>query len=159
MRVGLGHDLHRLTRGRALKLGGVDIDYELGAEGHSDGDVLLHALTDGLLGAAALGDIGEWFSDTDPRWAGADSAQFVIAARQAVEERGYQIANVDCTIFAQRPKLSPYKPAIAARVAELLRIPVDCVNIKAKTGELVGPIGRGEALAADVIVLLESPSR
>ena len=154
MRVGLGHDLHRLEHGRPLVLGGVPIEHDRGPVGHSDGDVLLHALTDALLGAAGLGDIGEWFPNTDPQWSAADSAQFVQAAARAVGDRGWSVVNVDCTISAQWPKLSPYKGAIAARVAELLGIPPEAVNVKAKTGEGVGPIGREEAIAADAIVLL-----
>lgn len=156
MRVGLGHDLHRLEHGRPLVLGGVPIEHDRGPVGHSDADVVLHALTDALLGAAGLGDIGEWFPNTDPQWSAADSARFVEAAVEAVAARGWSVVNVDCTISAQRPKLSPYKGAIAARVAELLGIAPDTVNVKAKTGEGVGPIGREEAIAADAIVLLRS---
>ncbi|MCA9073339.1 MAG: 2-C-methyl-D-erythritol 2,4-cyclodiphosphate synthase [Planctomycetaceae bacterium] len=154
MRIGLGHDVHRLVEGRTLVLGGVSINYHLGPDGHSDGDVVLHALTDGLLGAAGLGDIGELFPDTDPEWKDADSAQFVEAALSRIRERGWKIGNVDCTIFAERPKLKEVKPAIRRRVAEILEVSEDAVNIKAKTGEKVGPIGRGEAIAADAIVLL-----
>lgn len=153
-RIGLGHDRHRLIAGRPLILGGVTIPYDQGLDGHSDADVLLHALTDALLGALALGDIGEWFPNTDPLWAQADSRIFVQAAVAEVTRRGWMIANVDATLHAERPKLSPYKSAIVARVAELLGIACDQVNVKAKTGEKVGPIGRGEAIDADVVVLL-----
>jgi 2-C-methyl-D-erythritol 2,4-cyclodiphosphate synthase len=154
MRIGLGHDVHRLVPGRKLVLGGVSIDYPFGTDGHSDGDVLLHALTDAILGAAGLGDIGEWFPDTDPQWKNADSGQFVEKAVSLVQEQGWEIGNVDCTIFAEQPKLKQDKPKIRRRVAELLGVPEEAVNIKAKTGEKVGPIGRGEAIAADAMVLL-----
>ncbi len=154
MRIGLGHDVHRLVEGRKLILGGVPIEYHLGPYGHSDGDVLLHALTDAVLGAAGLGDIGTWFPDTDPKWKDADSAQFLEAAAGLVRERGWKIGNVDCTIFAEQPKLKQDKPKIRERVAEILGLPAEAVNIKAKTGEKVGPIGRGEAIAADAVVLL-----
>lgn len=153
-RVGLGHDLHRLGPGRAFVLGGITIDNHVGPIGHSDADVLMHALVDALLGAAGLGDIGEWFPDTDPRWKGADSAMLVSEALSQVRSRGWRIVNLDCTIFAERPKLSPHKVAIRRRVAELMEIAAESVNVKAKTGEEVGPIGRGEAIAAEVIVLL-----
>ncbi len=154
-RVGLGHDTHRLVAGRPLILGGVRVEHELGLDGHSDADVLLHAITDALLGAAALGDIGELFPNTDPRWANADSAIFVQAALSKLDELGWKIVNLDCTIHAERPKLSALKPTIAARVAELLGLDCGQVNVKAKTGEKVGPIGRQEAISADAIVLIE----
>lgn len=153
-RIGLGHDRHRLVAGRPLVLGGVAVDFELGLDGHSDADVLLHALTDAILGAAGLGDIGEWFPNTDPQWAGADSKVFLRAAVQAVAERGWSIINVDCTIHAERPKLSPFKRTIADSIAQQLGIAPDRVNVKAKTGEKVGPIGRLEAMDADAVVLL-----
>ena len=154
MRIGLGHDVHRLAPGRTLVLGGVSVDYHLGPDSHSDGDVLLHALTDALLGAVGLGDIGSWFPDTDPKWQDADSAHFAEAAAGMIRERGWKIANVDCTIFAEQPKLKDVKPKIRDRVAEILGLAEELVNVKAKTGEKVGPIGRGEAIAADAIVLL-----
>lgn len=154
MRIGLGHDVHRLGAGRALVLGGVSIEHHSGPIGHSDGDVLLHALTDALLGAAGLGDIGQWFPDTDPQWKNAESGQFVRKAVALVKEHGWKIGNVDCTIFAEQPKLMTVKPKIREYVAELLGISSDLVNIKAKTSEKVGPIGREEAIAADAIVLL-----
>jgi 2-C-methyl-D-erythritol 2,4-cyclodiphosphate synthase len=153
-RVGLGHDRHRLVAGRPLVLGGISIDYEFGLDGHSDADVLLHALTDAILGAAGLGDIGEWFPNTDPQWAGVDSKVFLKAAVNAVGERGWEVVNVDCTIHAERPKLSTHKRIIAASIAEQLGIAEDRVNVKAKTGEKVGPIGRLEAMDADAVVLL-----
>lgn len=157
IRVGLGHDRHRLCQGRPLILGGVRIEHELGLDGHSDADVLLHAVTDALLGALGLGDIGEWFPNTDPRWQGADSATFVKAATTEIRSRGWEIGNLDCTVHAERPKLSPLKPAIRARLAELLAIPEDRINVKAKTGERVGPIGRQEAIDADAVVLITRP--
>lgn len=154
IRVGLGHDRHRLVAGRPLILGGFTIESPMGLDGHSDADVLLHAITDAILGALALGDIGEWFPNTDPQWANSDSAVFVQAAIAEARRRGWEIGNLDCTIHAERPKLSPHKPQIAARIADLLGTSVDRVNVKAKTGERVGPIGRGEAIDADAVVLL-----
>ncbi|NOX56124.1 MAG: 2-C-methyl-D-erythritol 2,4-cyclodiphosphate synthase [Planctomycetes bacterium] len=154
MRVGLGHDTHRLVPNRKLVLGGVPVPFDRGPEGHSDADVLLHAVTDALLGAAGLGDIGQWFPPTDPRWQDADSTMFVQAAVAEVRRRGWRIANLDCTVFAERPKLGDVRPRIRTRLAELLGIDEQFVNVKAKTGEKVGPIGRGEAISADAIVLL-----
>ncbi len=159
MRVGLGHDTHRLASGHELWLGGVRIDFDLGLVGHSDADVLLHAVTDALLGAAGLGDIGEWFPNSDPRWAQADSAQFVSEALAALRERDWQIENLDCTVFAERPKLKPYKAAINKRLANLLQVEENQINVKAKTGEAVGTIGRGEAIGASAIVLLTKRDR
>lgn len=154
----MGHDTHRLAPNRALILGGVKIEHPLGLLGHSDADILLHAITDALLGAAGLGDIGDAFPDTDPANAGADSSRFLKDALRRVRERGWQPVNLDCTIFAQKPKLVPYKDQIRRRVAELLELPVDSINVKAKTGEHVGPIGREEAMSADAIVLLQKTS-
>lgn len=153
-RVGLGHDIHRLEAGRPLILGGVRLEFERGLAGHSDADVLLHAVTDALLGAAGLGDIGQWFPDTDPQWKGADSADLLRQTVESVRKRSWRIVNLDCTIFAERPKLAPHKPLIQKRVAELLDIPLEAVNVKAKTSERVGPIGREEAIGADAVVLL-----
>ncbi|MGQ0637549.1 MAG: 2-C-methyl-D-erythritol 2,4-cyclodiphosphate synthase [Planctomycetaceae bacterium] len=155
-RVGLGHDTHRLAPDRALVLGGVRIEFERGLLGHSDADILLHAVTDALLGAAALGDIGDAFPDTDARYAGIDSAILLAAALDRVRLAGWEPVNLDCTIFAQRPKLGPHKVAIRQRLADLLNVPVAAVNVKAKTGEQVGPIGREEAMSADAVVLLRS---
>jgi 2-C-methyl-D-erythritol 2,4-cyclodiphosphate synthase len=154
VRVGLGHDRHRLVLGRPLILGGVPIEFELGLDGHSDADVLLHAVTDAILGAAGLGDIGEWFPNTDSKWANADSGIFLRQAMREVRSLGWEIGNLDCTVHAERPKLSSYKQAMAERIASLLEIDATQVNVKAKTGENVGPIGRQEAIDADAIVLL-----
>ena len=136
-------------------MGGIDIDGELSAVGHSDADALLHALTDALLGAAALGDIGEMFPDTDPANRGRDSGQMLSQAWQAVAKAGYKIVNLDCIVHLERPKLSPHKLAIRQRIAGLLGIPLEAVGLKAKTGEAVGPVGRGEAVTTQCVVLLE----
>jgi 2-C-methyl-D-erythritol 2,4-cyclodiphosphate synthase len=154
-RVGLGHDTHRLDEGRALVVGGVVIPHDKGPVAHSDGDVLLHAIIDALLGAAGRGDIGEWFPDNDPRHAGADSADLLQQVLADVRQRGWGVVNLDCIVFAQRPRLSAHKSAIAARIAQLLGVAVEAVNVKAKTGEGVGPIGREEAIAAEAVILLE----
>jgi 2-C-methyl-D-erythritol 2,4-cyclodiphosphate synthase len=155
-RVGIGHDTHRTLAGRPLILGGVTISADFGLDGHSDADVLLHAVTDAVLGAAGLGDIGEWFPDTAAEFAGADSARLLQRVLAEVFSRGWRVVNLDCTIFAERPKLSQYKRPIAERIAKLLGVAAGAVNIKAKTGEQVGPIGRGEALAAQAIVLISN---
>lgn len=155
MRVGLGHDTHRLGAERALRIGGLDIPHTSGLIGHSDADVLLHAITDAILGALGKGDIGEWFPDTDPAHRDADSAVLLQRVLQGAMPAGATIVNLDCTIFAQAPKLSPHKPALTRSVAAILGIPAERVNIKAKTGEHVGPIGRGEAISADAIVLVD----
>ncbi len=138
-------------------IGGVTIPHDRGAVGHSDADVLLHAVIDALLGAAALGDIGEMYPDTDEANRGRDSAEMLIEAYHRVKELGYQVVNLDCIVFAQRPKLSQYKAAIRHRIAELLEIDPNRVGTKAKTGEGVGPIGKEEAIAAECIVLLSKP--
>ncbi|MBX3436382.1 MAG: 2-C-methyl-D-erythritol 2,4-cyclodiphosphate synthase [Planctomycetaceae bacterium] len=154
-RVGLGHDTHRTTAGKPLLLGGVEIPSDFGLDGHSDADALLHAVTDALLGAAGLGDIGEWFPDTSAEFAGANSADLLRTVVTEVTVRGWRVVNLDCILFAERPKLSAFKPQIAARMAELLGVDPSVVNVKAKTGERVGPVGRGEAVQAEVVVLLE----
>ncbi len=153
-RVGIGYDIHRLVEGRKLVLGGVEIPFEKGLLGHSDSDVLTHAICDALLGAAALGDIGAHFPDTDPRWAGASSLDFLAHAVELITEHGYSIANVDATVLAERPKLRPYIQAMRESLAAVLRIDVDQVNVKAKTNEELESIGRGEAMAAQAIALL-----
>ena len=155
MRVGIGHDTHRLEAGRPLVLGGVTIPHALGLAGHSDADVVLHAVADALLGAAALGDIGEMFPDTDPTYRGADSANLLGEVVSRVRAAGWQPVNLDLVIHAERPKLGPHKPAIRVRIAELLGVAPNIVNVKAKTGELVGPIGRGEAISCEAVVLID----
>lgn len=157
MRVGIGHDTHRLVEGRPLILCGVRVEHELGLLGHSDADVVLHAVGDALLGAAGLGDIGEHFPDTDPRWEGLDGARLLEMVLALVRRAGWAPVNCDVIIHAQSPKLSRYKPVMRDRLAALLGLPHDAVNIKAKTGEHVGPIGRAEAIAAEAVVLVEKP--
>ena len=154
-RIGEGWDIHALVAGRKLMLGGVEVPYHLGLLGHSDADVLLHAITDALLGAAALGDIGTHFPDTDAQFKGADSSVLLAEAARRVRARGYEIGNVDCTIIAQAPKLMPFMPAIRASVAQTLGVEVDQVNVKAKTAEKMGPVGLGQAMEARAVVLLK----
>lgn len=153
-RIGEGWDIHALVVGRQLMLGGIEVPYHLGLLGHSDADVLLHAITDALLGAAALGDIGTHFPDTDARFLGADSSVLLAEAARRVRASGYEIGNVDSTIIAQAPKLMPFMAAIRARVAQTLGIAVDQVNVKAKTAEKMGPVGLGQAMEARAVVLL-----
>ena len=153
-RVGSGHDTHRLTEGRPLVLGGVRLDHPKGLAGHSDADVVLHAVTDALLGAAGLGDIGDAYPDTDPRWKDADSRLFLAESLARLNQAGWRPVNLDVTVFAQQPKLGPVKAAIRESVAQLLGLPIDAVNVKAKTGEQVGHIGRGEAIGCHAVVLI-----
>jgi 2-C-methyl-D-erythritol 2,4-cyclodiphosphate synthase len=155
MRVGIGHDTHRLEAGRGLILGGVRLDHPRGLAGHSDADVVLHALTDALLGAAGLGDIGDLYPDTDPRWRDADSRLFLTETLARLNRAGWGVVNIDVIVFAQEPKLGPAKAAIRGSLAELLGLPQGAVNVKAKTGEQVGHIGRAEALACQVVALIE----
>ncbi|QHI97008.1 2-C-methyl-D-erythritol 2,4-cyclodiphosphate synthase [Xylophilus rhododendri] len=154
MRVGEGWDVHALVEGRRLILGGVEVPYIKGLLGHSDADVLLHAITDALLGAAGLGDIGTLFPDTDAKFKGADSAVLLAEAMRRVTELGWRLGNVDCTVIAQAPKLAPYKAAIRARIAEVLGLETDAVNVKAKTAEKLGPVGEGLSMEARAVVLL-----
>jgi 2-C-methyl-D-erythritol 2,4-cyclodiphosphate synthase len=154
IRIGLGHDTHRLASGKSLRIGGIDVPHDRAAIGHSDADVLLHAITDALLGAAALGDIGELFPDTDQANRGRDSADMLAAACEKVRDAGYEIVNLDCIVHAQRPKLSPHKPAIRQRIAAILGLDVGQISLKAKTGEQVGPVGRQEAIEAQCIALI-----
>ena len=154
-RVGSGHDTHRLVEGRPLVLGGVRVEHTKGLHGHSDADAVLHAVTDALLGAAGLGDIGDAYPDTDPRWKGADSRVFLAGALEQLTRLGWRPVNVDVTVFAQEPKLGPVKAAIRASLAGLLGLPADAVNVKAKTGEKVGHVGRGEAIGCHAVVLIE----
>jgi len=154
IRIGIGHDTHRLKPGGPLRIGGIEIEHSHSLRGHSDADVLLHAITDALLGAVALGDIGELFPDNLEENRGRDSADMLKLAYQRVTDNGYRISNLDCIVFAQQPKLSPHKRTIAARIAEILEIQPDQVGVKAKTGEGVGPIGQQEAMMAECIALL-----
>lgn len=153
-RIGTGYDIHRLVEGRRLVLGGVEIPFEKGLLGHSDSDVLIHAICDALLGAAALGDIGTHFPDSDPRWAGASSLEFLARVVEMVTEKGYRVANIDATVIAERPKLRPYLQAMREKLASVLQIDVDQVNIKAKTNEGLESVGRGEAMAAQSVALI-----
>jgi 2-C-methyl-D-erythritol 2,4-cyclodiphosphate synthase len=145
--VGIGFDSHRLAAGRRLVIGGVEIPYERGLDGHSDSDVLAHAVIDALLGAAGTGDIGEHFPDTDERWRDADSMQLLASVVERVHADGFEVVNVDCTVVMEAPKLLPYKAAIRERLAAALRIELARVNVKASTGEGMGFVGRGEGVA------------
>jgi 2-C-methyl-D-erythritol 2,4-cyclodiphosphate synthase len=155
MRIGHGFDVHALVPGRKLIVGGVEIPFDRGLEGHSDADVLLHAITDALLGAAALGDIGRHFPDTDPAYRGADSRALLRAAMAKVNAAGFMVANVDATIIAQAPKMAPHVPAMIRHLAADLGLQPGRVNVKAKTTERLGFTGRGEGIAAEAVVLLE----
>ncbi|MBX9583279.1 MAG: 2-C-methyl-D-erythritol 2,4-cyclodiphosphate synthase [Gemmataceae bacterium] len=154
-RVGSGHDTHRLEAGRRLVLGGVEVPHPKGLAGHSDADVVLHAVTDALLGAAGLGDIGDLYPDTDPAHKDADSRVFLAGALDRLSAAGWRVANLDVTVFAQEPKLGPVKALIRANLAALLGVPPDAVSVKAKTGEKVGHIGRAEALGCHAVVLIQ----
>ena len=153
-RIGIGYDIHQLVADRKLVLAGVNIPFTKGLLGHSDADVLAHAVCDALLGAAALGDIGTHFPDADPRWQGASSLDFLRHAVKLIVEKGYRVANVDATVMVEQPKLKPYIQAMREQLAEVLAVDVDCVSVKAKTNEGLDAIGRGEAMAAQAIVLL-----
>lgn len=155
MRVGIGHDTHRLVPGRPLLLGGVAIPHSRGLLGHSDADVILHAVTDALLGAAGLGDIGDAYPDTDPAYRGADSRWFLRETLARLSKKGWRLVNLDIIVFAQEPKLGPFKAEIRRQLASLLGLDVDAVNVKAKTGEGVGAIGRAEAIGCQAVVLID----
>ncbi len=155
VRVGMGFDIHRLTEGRPLWLGGIQIPHGKGLLGHSDADILLHALCDALLGAAGAGDIGSYFPDTDPKWKGASSRIFVEKAMELVRENGWTVANADVTVIAEEPKLAPHRGEIVRSIAGILGLPESLVNLKARTMEKLGPIGAGEAMSATAVVLLE----
>lgn len=165
MRIGIGHDTHRFRTendaksGGLIRLGGIDIPYSRSLLGHSDADVLLHAVTDALLGAAGLGDIGELFPDTDEKNRGRDSAEMLAFAAEKVQNEGYQISNVDTIVFAEAPKLGPFKDEIKKRIAEILNLSPEEVNVKAKTGERIGIIGRGEAISAEAVVLIQKTGK
>ena len=154
-RIGEGWDVHALVPGRALVLGGVSIPHSAGLLGHSDADVLLHAITDALLGAAALGDIGRHFPDTDAQFRGADSRVLLAEAMRRVRAQGWTLVNVDSTIVAQAPKLAPHMPAIQASVAQALGVAPEQVNVKAKTAEKLGPVGQGQCIEARAVALLQ----
>ena len=155
MRIGHGYDVHRLVEGRDLILGGVKIDYEKGLDGHSDADVLLHAVSDALLGAAGLGDIGRHFPDTDPKYKGADSLVLLQVVAQRVKEAGYRVSNIDVTMIAQRPKLMPHIPQMVVNIAGAVGIAPDRVNVKATTEEKLGFTGSGEGMSCHAVCLLE----
>lgn len=154
IRIGQGFDVHQLVEGRELIIGGVTIPYEKGLMGHSDADVLLHAVCDALLGAAALGDIGRHFSDTDPRYKNIDSRVLLREVHRLLEESGYKVSNIDATIIAQSPKMAPYIPTMIANIAQDLQMPTLDINVKAKTAEHLGPVGRGEGIEAEVVCLI-----
>jgi 2-C-methyl-D-erythritol 2,4-cyclodiphosphate synthase len=155
MRIGQGFDVHALVAGRKLIIGGVEIAYHLGLAGHSDADVLLHAICDALLGACALGDIGRHFPDSDARYEGIDSRELLRQVAKLIAAKGYRVANLDATIIAQAPKMAPHIPAMIAHIAADLGVAVDAVNVKATTTEQLGFTGRGEGIAAQAICLLE----
>jgi 2-C-methyl-D-erythritol 2,4-cyclodiphosphate synthase len=153
-RCGIGYDLHRLAEGRKLIIGGIEVPFEKGPLGHSDGDVLAHAICDALLGAAGAGDIGTHFPDTDPRWKGVSSLLFLEHARKLLDERGFSIEHIDAVVIAERPKLGPHFPAMRAMLSRALGIPADKIHLKAKTNEGVDAVGRGEAIAAHAVATL-----
>jgi len=155
MRVGIGRDIHRLVPGRRLIIGGVPVESPRGADAHSDGDALLHAIIDALLGAAALGDIGDRFPDSDPQYKDIDSRKLVCATLDLVKQQGFRVEQVDATVMLEAPKLGPLKQVIAASVAGLLELPRDVVNVKAKTAEGLGEVGQGLAIAAEAVAVLE----
>ena len=159
MRIGQGFDIHALAEGRKLIIGGVIIPYERGLAGHSDADVLLHAICDALIGAAALGDIGKHFPDTDARYAGIDSRKLLREVGQLLRARGFRVVNVDSTVIAQAPKLAQYIAAMCTNIAADLELQSADVNVKAKTAEKLGTLGRGEGIAAEAVVLIESIAR
>ena len=153
-RIGHGYDVHRLVEGRKLILGGVEIPFERGLLGHSDADVLLHALADALLGAAAMGDIGHLFPDTDPQYAGADSRVLLRCVVEVLGEAGYRVGNVDATLIAQRPKVAPYVQQMRENIAADLQVPLDCVNVKATTEEKLGFTGSGDGMSAHAVAII-----
>jgi len=157
VRCGIGYDLHRLAEGRKLIIGGIEVPFDKGPVGHSDGDVVAHALCDALLGAAGLGDIGTHFPDTDPKWKGANSLIFLEHARKLLDEKHFAIEYVDAVVILERPKLGPHFPRMREVLAKALRVPVEKIHLKAKTNEGVDAVGRGEAIAAHVIATLAAP--
>ncbi|MCD6351409.1 MAG: 2-C-methyl-D-erythritol 2,4-cyclodiphosphate synthase [Armatimonadetes bacterium] len=159
LRVGLGYDLHRLVEGRPLKLCGVEIDFPLGLLGHSDGDAALHAVADALLGACALGDLGQHFPDSDPAFAGADSGELLRRVVELVAQAGFEAVNVDLVILAEKPRLAPWREQMRESLATLLGLPLSAVSVKATTNEGLGPVGAGEAIAAMAVVLVQPRPR
>ena len=157
-RIGEGWDTHALVSGRKLILGGIEVPHTVGLFGHSDADVLLHAIIDAMLGAAGLGDIGTHFPDTDVRFKGADSLVLLVETHRLLTSRGYQIGNIDSTVIAQAPRLAPHIPAMRKRIAQTLGLDVSCVNVKAKTAEKLGPVGEGLSMEARAVVLLSGPT-
>jgi 2-C-methyl-D-erythritol 2,4-cyclodiphosphate synthase len=155
-RCGIGYDLHRLEPGRKFIIGGIELPFDKGPAGHSDGDVVAHALCDALLGAAGLGDIGTHFPDSDPKWKDADSMQFLEHAAQHLSAKGFSIAHIDAVVILEKPKLAPHFERMRAKLAKVLRIPLEKIHLKAKTNEGVDAIGRGEAVAAWVVATLET---
>jgi len=155
IRIGNGYDIHRLGPDRDLILGGIKIEHELGLEGHSDADVLTHAIMDAMLGALSLGDIGHYFPPTDPQWKGADSLKLLAQVNQLLRDRGWQVSNIDSVVVAERPKLKPHINAMRTRLAEVLGIEPDRVGVKATTNEKLGPTGREEGICAYAVALLE----
>lgn len=155
-RCGIGYDLHRLEAGRKLIIGGMEVPFDKGPAGHSDGDVLAHALCDALLGAAGLGDIGTHFPDTDPKWKGAESMQFLQHAARLLGDKKFSIAHIDAVVILERPKLGPHFPKMREKLAKALGVTAECVHLKAKTNEGVDAVGRGEAIAAYVVATLET---
>jgi len=156
MRIGHGYDVHRLVENRKLILGGVEIPYEKGLEGHSDADVLLHAIMDALLGAASAGDIGQMFPDNDPKYKGADSAELLRLVYLRISALGYRVGNLDCTVLAQAPKLAPHISNMRKKIADILKTDVDFINVKATTEEGLGFTGSGEGIAAHAVVLIDN---
>jgi 2-C-methyl-D-erythritol 2,4-cyclodiphosphate synthase len=159
LRIGFGNDIHRLVSGKTLVLGGIEIESELGAEGHSDADALLHAVTDAILGALALGDIGSHFSDNDERWKNAESSVFLKEAVRLIKEKDFRVVNVDSIVNLEKPKLRPHIDKMRTNLAALLEIDFSCVSVKAKTGEKVDAVGESRAVKAEAIVLIEQPLR
>lgn len=156
VRIGIGHDTHRLIPGGPLRIGGIDIPYDKQLDGHSDADVLLHALCDALLGAVALGDIGYWFPDTDDENRDRDSAELLLACYQKVCQQGYRLVNADCIVHAEQPKIGPHREAICERIESMLQVPAGSISVKAKTGEKLGPVGQGEIIQAECVVLVQA---
>ncbi|MEA5516129.1 2-C-methyl-D-erythritol 2,4-cyclodiphosphate synthase [Nodularia sp. UHCC 0506] len=154
IRIGNGYDIHRLVRDRALILGGIQIPHEMGLLGHSDADVLTHAIMDAMLGALSLGDIGHYFPPTDPQWAGADSLVLLTQVHQLIKEQGWQIGNIDSVVIAERPKLKPHIEKMRAKLASVLELLPNQIGIKATTNEKLGPVGREEGISAHAVVLL-----